>query len=588
MRLRTALLGAAVAAVSVSGLVASADAATAPKATPLPTHVFAPYFETYQDGQSPSAMAKQAGVKYLTFAFLQTASAGSCTLLWDGTTAIGSGSFGTEIAALQAAGGDAIPSLGGYTADTTNTELADSCTDVSKIAAGFESLITTYNISRIDLDVEVDSLTNTAGIDRRNKAIKMTEDWAAANGRGIQFSYTLPTTPTGLDTGYNVLSNAVSNGARIDVVNLMTFDYYDNQQHDMAKDTQTAVSGLVNQLGQLYPGKTEAQRYAMVGVTEMPGRDDYGTGGETGPAEIFTVANATTVYNWAVSKGINLLSFWALQRDNGGCPGTGGNDSCSGITQNTWDFSHVFAPFTSGSTPPPPVNDFSVSVTPGSAAVNPGSGTTASVKTAVTSGSAQNVSLSVSGAPAGVTASVSPGSVSAGGTATLTVNTTSAAVPGSYPLTINAAGSSVSHSATFTLTVNGTTPPPPPGAIVNPGLETGSLSPWTCQAGGAVVSTPVHGGSHALSVAATNSQTGECDQTITVSPNASHKLTVWVRGNFAYAGVKGGAAAETWTSSSGYTQLTIPFTTGASGTVTVYVHGWYAQGTVYADDFAVS
>jgi len=584
MRLRTALLSAVMAAASVSGLVASADAATAPKAAPLPTHVFAPYFESYQDGQSPSAMAKQAGVKYLTLAFLQTAQQGSCTLLWEGTTAIGGGSFGTEIAALQAAGGDAIPSLGGYTADTTNTELADSCTDVSKIAAGFESLITTYNISRIDLDVEADSLNNSAGVDRRNKAIKMTEDWAAANGRAIQFSYTLPTTPTGLATGLAVLQNAVSNQARVDVVNLMTFDYYDNAQHNMATDTQTAVAGLINQITPLYPGKSQAQLYAMVGVTEMPGRDDYGSSGETGPPEIFTVANATTVYNWAVSKGINTLSFWALQRDNGGCNGTPGNDSCSGISQNTWDFSHVFAPFTSGSTPPP-TNDFSVSVTPGSAAVNPGGSTTASAQTAVTAGSAQNVALSVSGAPAGVTATVSPTAVSAGGTATLTVTTTSSAAPGSYPLTVTGAAGSTSHSSTFTLTVNGTAPP---GAIVNPGLETAALSPWTCQSGGAVVGTPVHGGTHALSVAATNSQTGECDQTITVSANASHKLTVWVRGNFAYAGVKGGASAETWTSSSGYTQLTIPFTTGASGAVTVYVHGWYAQGAVYADDFAVS
>ncbi|MFI9380057.1 glycosyl hydrolase family 18 protein [Kutzneria sp. NPDC052558] len=585
MRLRTALLSAAVLAASVSGLVATAAAATAPKAaTPLPTHVFAPYFETYQEGQSPSALAKQAGVKYLTLAFLQTAQQGSCTLLWDGATAIGGGSFGAEIAALQAAGGDAIPSLGGYAADTTNTELADSCTDVSKIAAGFESLITTYNISRIDLDVEADSLNNSAGIDRRNKAIKLTEDWAAANGRGIQFSYTLPTTPTGLATGLAVLQNAVSNQARVDVINLMTFDYYDNAQHNMATDTQTAVAGLINQITPLYPGKTQAQLYAMVGVTEMPGRDDYGSSGETGPPEIFTVANATTVYNWAVSKGINTLSFWALQRDNGGCNGTPGNDSCSGIQQNTWDFSHVFAPFTSGSTPPP-ANDFSVAVNPGSAAVNPGGSTSATVQTAVTAGSAQNVALSVSGAPSGVTASVSPTSVSAGGTATLSVSTTSGAAPGSYPLTVTGTAGSTSHSSTFTLTVNGTAPP---GAIVNPGLETGALSPWTCQSGGAVVGTPVHGGAHALSVAATSSQTGECDQTITVSANASHRLTVWVRGNFAYAGVKGGASAETWTSSSGYTQLTIPFTTGASGAVTVYVHGWYAQGTVYADDFAVS
>jgi hypothetical protein len=533
------------------------------------------------NGQSASQLAAQAGVKYLTLAFMQTSAPGSCTLLWNGDTStpVSSSAYGSEFTALRAAGGDAFPSLGGYSADHNGTEIADSCTDVSKIAAAYESLATTYNVTRIDLDTEDNSLTNQAGIDRRNKAIKMAEDWAAANGRTLQFSYTLPTTTSGLDSGLGVLQNAVSNGARVDFVNLMTFDYYDNADHsNMATDTQNAVAGLVGQLSGLYPGKSQAQLYAMVGVTEMPGIDDFGA------AETFTLPEASQVLSWANSKGINEISMWALQRDNGGCPGTGGQDSCSGLSQNTWDFSHAWEPFTGGSTPPP-TNDFSVSVSPGSAAVNPGGSTSASVKTAVTSGSAQNVALTVSGAPAGVSASVSPTSVSAGATATLSVSTTSAVTPGSYPLTITGTAGSTSHSATFTLTVNGTTPP---GAIVNPGLETGSLSPWTCQPGGAVVSSPVHSGSHALSVAATNSQTGECDQTISVSANASHKLTVWVRGNFAYAGVKGGASAETWTSSSGYSQLTIPFTTGASGTVTVYVHGWYAQGTVYADDFAVS
>ena len=42
------------------------------------------------------------------------------------------------------------------------------------------------------------------------------------------------------------------------------------------------------------------------------------------------------------------------------------------------------------------------------------------------------------------------------------------------------------------------------------------------------------------------------------------------------------------TSSSGWTQQTVSFTTGSSGTVTVFVHGWYGQGNVYADDFSVS
>ena len=56
----------------------------------------------------------------------------------------------------------------------------------------------------------------------------------------------------------------------------------------------------------------------MIGVTEMIGIDDFG------PAETFTVADATTVLNWATQQGIEALSFWALQRDNGGCPGGAG------------------------------------------------------------------------------------------------------------------------------------------------------------------------------------------------------------------------------------------------------------------------
>ena len=37
--------------------------------------------------------------------------------------------------------------------------------------------------------------------------------------------------------------------------------------------------------------------------------------------------------------------MWALQRDNGNCPGTKGAGACSGVAQSTWDFSHVFEPF---------------------------------------------------------------------------------------------------------------------------------------------------------------------------------------------------------------------------------------------------
>ncbi|MDI1466415.1 M20/M25/M40 family metallo-hydrolase, partial [Catellatospora sp. KI3] len=100
-------------------------------------------------------------------------------------------------------------------------------------------------------------------------------------------------------------------------------------------------------------------------------------------------------------------------------------------------------------------NDFSVSLSPTSGAVNPGSSTTATVSTATTSGSAQTVSLSASGAPSGVSVSFSPTSVTSGGSSTMTVSTTASAAPGTYSITVTGTGS-VAHSATYTLTVNGT------------------------------------------------------------------------------------------------------------------------------------
>ncbi|MGW4891864.1 carbohydrate binding domain-containing protein [Kitasatospora sp. NPDC004240] len=551
--------------------------ATAAAAAPLPTRVFAPYFEMWT-GESPAALSARSGAKHLSLAFLQTATAGSCVPYWNGDTSlpVAQSSFGADIDTIQAAGGDVIPSFGGYTATDTGTELADSCTDVNKIADAWKNLITTYDISRIDLDIEGKSLDNQAGIDRRNKAIKLVQDWGAANGRTIQFSYTLPTTTTGLaSSGLNLLRNAVSNNARVDVVNIMTFDYYDGAAHDMAADTKTAATGLYNQLASLYPSRTPAQLWGSIGIIEMIGVSDYG------PEETFTVANARTVYDWALSKGVNTLSFWALQRDNGGCPGTRGGNNCSGIPQSTWEFSRIFAPYTSGT---PVGDDFSVAVNPGAGTVAPGASTSATVGTAVTNGAAQSVGLTVSGAPAGVTATVAPGSVTAGGSATLSISTTAAAAPGVYPLTVTGTAPSGSHTATYTLTVSGGTPT----GLVNGGLETGALAPWTCQSGGAVVGTPAHSGSYALKVAPTAGQTGQCQQTVALQPNTRYTLSAWVQGSYAYLGVSGGATGSSWTNSAGWTKLSVPFTTGANGGVTVYLHGWYGQGAVYADDFAIA
>jgi hypothetical protein len=329
--------------LGVTAASASAGTTHGPSSRPLPYQVFAPYYEMYDTSTDLAALSQQSGSRYLSLAFLETAASGSCTAYWDGdsTEPIASSSYGSDIADIQAHGGNVIPSFGGYTADTTNTDIADSCTSVPAIAQVYESLITTYNVPRIDLDVEAGSLTNTAGINRRNEAIAMVETWAAAHHRRIQFSYTLPTFPTGLtSSGLAVLQNAVADGAKVSTVNLLTFDYYIGTVQDMVADTESAADGLFSQLQSLYPTAPARELWHMIGVTEMPGIDDYG------PDETFTTTNAVAILHWAQQQGIGLVSFWALQRDNGGCPGTKGAGTCSGVSQPTWYFSHVFEHFT--------------------------------------------------------------------------------------------------------------------------------------------------------------------------------------------------------------------------------------------------
>jgi chitinase len=335
---------AVIATAATAGLVFTGTANATPAGQPLPHHVFAPYFESYNTTDDPAVFADESGSKYLTMAFIQTPAPGSCTIDWNGSpsTPISFAQYGKQIVDIKAHGGDVIPSFGGYAADHGGTEIADSCTDVNAIAADYESVITTYGVTRLDLDTEDASLTNPAGIDRRNKAIALVEQWAACHHRTVQFSYTVPTFPTGLTTnGLSVLQNAVANHARVDVVNIMTFDYYDGLPHEMATDTENAVNGVVAQLRTLYPHRSTQQLYAMMGVTEMVGIDDYG------PSETFTTDDAVTVQNWVSRHGLSLLSFWAIERDNGSCVGTKGAGSCSGVAQSDWYFSHTFEPFTS-------------------------------------------------------------------------------------------------------------------------------------------------------------------------------------------------------------------------------------------------
>jgi hypothetical protein len=344
MRLRHRLVLAASAATAllVGGPVSSPAFAYAS----LPAHVYAPYYETYLAPNTPSltATAQASGAKFFTLAFLQSTGKNSCSLAWNGNSAQPLNYYAADIASLRAAGGDVIPSFGGYSADHGGTEIADSCKTVSSIAADYESVITTLGVTRLDMDVESRSLNNTAGIDRRNKAIAMTEQWAAANGIPLQIQYTIPVEQYGLDpNGEAVLSNAVSNGATVTSVDIMVFDYYISGEGvvNMGQAAINAANNTHTQLVGIFPSLTSAQIWNMEAMTMLPGIDDYPK-----KTEVTSLADAQTMLTFAQQQNMNFLSIWAIQRDNGGCPGTTDSNTCSGIAQNTWDFSHLLEPFT--------------------------------------------------------------------------------------------------------------------------------------------------------------------------------------------------------------------------------------------------
>ncbi|MDG4822230.1 S8 family peptidase [Asanoa sp. WMMD1127] len=100
----------------------------------------------------------------------------------------------------------------------------------------------------------------------------------------------------------------------------------------------------------------------------------------------------------------------------------------------------------------PPASDFTVSVSQPSTAVAPGGSTAVTVATGNT-GTAQQVSLAVTGLPAGATAGFNPATVTSGGSSTLTISASAATAPGTYPLTVTGTGTSGTRSATLTLTV---------------------------------------------------------------------------------------------------------------------------------------
>jgi hypothetical protein len=104
-------------------------------------------------------------------------------------------------------------------------------------------------------------------------------------------------------------------------------------------------------------------------------------------------------------------------------------------------------------------NDFNVAISPNAASVALNAKSTFTVQTATSAGSAQTLTLSASG-PKGVTATVSPTTITSGATATLTVTATNPSAQTGLQVVVRADSTGVVHTHTAALLLSTTTSAP--------------------------------------------------------------------------------------------------------------------------------
>jgi Glycosyl hydrolases family 18 len=214
-------------------------------------------------------------------------------------------------------------------------ELAQSCGNLSQLVSAYQSVINTLHVNHLDFDIEGAAIADTATNHLRFQALNQLE---SANP-GLVVSLTIPTFPTGPDfNGDAFLRQAHSDGTRIDIVNVMAMDYYGQFDTGGAKMGQDAVQAGQNTLSfikTIWPNDT----YANVGVTPMIGQNDDS-------AEVFSEADARTLVSFASSNHLGRLAFWSVDRDQPCSGSVSGLPSCSEISQQTLDFTKIFAGFT--------------------------------------------------------------------------------------------------------------------------------------------------------------------------------------------------------------------------------------------------
>ncbi len=289
---------------------------------------FAPYQYVAYSG-SLDTTRRDSGVKQHFAAFV--ISSNGCTPTWggsdaNGVTSLRSSQISSDINALREAGGDAAVSFGG----SNGIELASACDSKDTLREAYQTVIRTYDLKRVDFDIEGPSLADTAAGNRRAQAIADLQRLKPE----LKVWVTLPVHTAGLPApGVTVLNQMRDAGVVVSGVNIMAMNY-NIGDIDMGQQAITAARASFTQMQSVYRDASAATIWKGMGITAMAGLNN------TVP-EKFTLADAAHLRQFAVQQGVGMLSLWNTGRDMScpaGTPTDQASTSCSGVVQHPYDF----------------------------------------------------------------------------------------------------------------------------------------------------------------------------------------------------------------------------------------------------------
>jgi hypothetical protein len=276
---------------------------------------------------SPTSVMSATGVKWFTLAFIL--SDGGCNPTWDGSRALTGGDDQTKINAIRGAGGDIIVSFGGF----SGNKLGEKCSSASSLAGAYQKVINAYNLKAIDIDIEATEFSNGTVRQRVIDALKIIK----ANNPGLKTIITMGTATSGPDsTGRDLVNKGAAAGLANDVWGIMPFDF-GGHSGTMGDVTKTAAEGLKNALKSAY-GYSDSVAYAHMGISSMNGKTDESD-------ETVSKTDFQTILAYAQLHHIARLTFWSVNRDRACGPGLDA-DSCSGVSQNQYDYTKIFVQYT--------------------------------------------------------------------------------------------------------------------------------------------------------------------------------------------------------------------------------------------------